>query len=69
MTLSPSQLAVARLLAEGKTPREIGATLRLTVLTVRTYIRNGAKRIPGPGRSQYRLIRWVSTHGDNSVTG
>jgi DNA-binding CsgD family transcriptional regulator len=56
--LSRRQAEVAGLVAKGFPDKAIAYQLGLSVETVKTYIRDGARRIPGEGRPKHRLFLW-----------
>lgn len=59
MELSRRQAEVAALVARGLSDKAIAHELGLNVLTVRTYVRDGAKRLPGAsGAARSRLLLW-----------
>lgn len=58
MELSRRQAEVAGLVAKGLSDKAIAHRLGLSVLTVRTYARDAAKRIPGEGQPRNRLLLW-----------
>lgn len=57
-TLPSCEARVAEGLANGLTVQQLAERYFLSQLTVRTYIKRAAKRIPGPGSPKTRLIRW-----------
>jgi DNA-binding CsgD family transcriptional regulator len=59
--LTPRQLAVGRLLAEGFRPAAIADRLGISPRTVQQHISDAADRLPGPGRPQHRLLVHVLT--------
>ncbi|WP_432476098.1 response regulator transcription factor [Nocardioides sp. GXQ0305] len=59
--LTPRQLDVLRLIASGLTNPEIAERLYLTINTVKTYIREGYRKIGATRRSQ--AVIWAKQHG------
>jgi LuxR family maltose regulon positive regulatory protein len=51
ISLTPSELAILRALAEGHAPKEIAAEMGRSVLTVQTHIQNVIRKFGGHGRS------------------
>lgn len=58
MELSRRQAEVAALVAKGLSDKAIARDLGLSVMTVKTYIRDGARRIPGEAAARNRLLLW-----------
>lgn len=56
--LSTRQAEVASLVAKGLSNKAIAHDLGLSVLTVQSYVRDGAKRCPGEGQPRSRLLLW-----------
>ncbi len=52
VTLTPSELAILRALADGQTPKEIAADMSRSVLTVQTHIQNLTRKLGGHGRAE-----------------
>ena len=52
ITLTRAELAIARLLAAGETPKEIATHTKRSVLTIRTHIKNIAVKLGCSGRSE-----------------
>lgn len=63
MTLPRHQFAVAQLVGQGFTARQIAERRGLTEGTVRIYIERAARRMPGPGTPRHRLTLWWLTEG------
>lgn len=57
------QFAIAQLVAQGYTARQIAEQRYLSVRTVELYIERAAKRLPGPGKPRHRLTLWWLTEG------
>ena len=59
MTLSPRMVEIAALIAEHDlTVREIAVRLEVAPRTVRGYIEDAGRRLPGPHRPRIKLIIW-----------
>ena len=56
--LSPNQRACAALLSAGRSHQEIAERLGCTVKTIRFYIQDASRRIPGNLRASKKLIAW-----------
>lgn len=52
MSLTPTQLKVAELVAEGRTDKEIGAALFISRRTASTHVRNIMNKLGHGSRSQ-----------------
>ena len=59
--LSPREVDVLRLITNGMSNPEIGATLYLGINTVKTYIRTGYRKIGVTTRTQ--AVLWGVRHG------
>ena len=59
--LTPRELEVACLIAEGRTYGDIGARLNISNRTVETYAYNISKRIEGTAPPRERIMLWF--HG------
>lgn len=56
--LTPRELEVAGLVAEGLPYKEIAVALGISELTVRKHVALIGERISGPGRPRDRITRW-----------
>ena len=56
--LTRRHIEIAERVGKGMTDKEIAGDLGLSVLTVRTYVRNAGKRIPGEGWPKHKLLLW-----------
>jgi len=65
--ITPRERGVLKMLAEGRTPREIGAALGISVKTVSTHRRRLMKKLGTHSAAQ--LIRWALREGLSSVQG
>ncbi|MGW4249668.1 response regulator transcription factor, partial [Nocardia sp. NPDC004722] len=59
-TLSPRELDVARLVAEGATNAEVGARLHLSLGTVKTHIASIQRRLDARNRVEIAARAWQS---------
>jgi FixJ family two-component response regulator len=59
MELTPRQMQVAEMVAQGKSNKAIARELGVSLLTVKAHIGDAACRIPGDGRPRYKLIVFV----------
>lgn len=66
MSIPPCYASLADLLAHGLTVRQAGERLGLTLRSAQTYVREAAKRLPGPGSPKFRLIEWAKTRPGGS---
>jgi DNA-binding CsgD family transcriptional regulator len=57
--LTRRQAEVARLIATGETTKGVARKLGISVSTAKIHVRDGAARLPGPGRPTYRLLKWA----------
>lgn len=58
MTLTPRQMEIAGLVAQGLSSKAIASETGLSVDTVNDHIKNAAVRIPGSGRPRMKLAIW-----------
>ncbi len=56
--LTPTQLAIVKLLCAGHSHQEIADTFGCTVRTVKAHVEDAAVRIPGEDYPSARLIHW-----------
>ncbi len=54
--LTERQWQVARLVALGRSTREIGTSLNISPRTVKEHVREAARRVPGDTTARHRLI-------------
>jgi DNA-binding CsgD family transcriptional regulator len=59
MSLTPRQMEVARLVAEGLSNKAIAKAVRLSVHTVDHHISEAAARIPGEGPPRLRVMLFI----------
>lgn len=58
-SLTPRETQVARLLAQGYTPKEVAVLLGVQLQTVRARIKHASARLPGPHAPMIRVILWA----------
>lgn len=58
--LTPRQLEVARLVAEGRSTKQVAACLGISTFTAKEHIRQAASRLGGCGHAppRHRLALW-----------
>lgn len=60
--LTPREQEIAELVAEETlNNKAIALRLGISVCTVRTHVEKIGMKIPGPGRTKHRIIRWYHT--------
>lgn len=59
MMLTPRQMEVAELVAQGLSNKGIARRTGLAVRTVKEHVSEAARRIPGKGRARWKLTVFV----------
>jgi DNA-binding CsgD family transcriptional regulator len=63
--LTPRQLAVGQLMAEGLRLPAIADRLGISIHTARAHVAQAGRRLNGPGSPQHRLLLHVLTRSDD----
>lgn len=57
--LTPREAEIARLVARGRSYKNIATALGISIDTVKSHVRNAASRIPGRAPAKIKLVLFV----------